>query len=515
MSSPEKQIAMSSQPMGVEPTWENEGDQGNGLVNKLLSDSEFRNVIATFLTTLAVFGIFLGQGIYVARILGALGRGEFGTALFFPREVFLYAGLLGGIEIVNSYAMLGTMNVRSLKYSAAKVGLISGVMTSVAAALVAITVLICVGKTYLIPFCLLCCLFVPWEHMQLTISAVDRGTKNFFFYNVNRLIYAASFVVLLAIVFESGLYLVTGLSPLTTVCILFVLSRIVGLAPTLRGMDVYSTLTGTYKEREVEGQLDSSLQARVNESNNPCQAPLDQASEDSKSEEQVSVPTPWTLLKQGRFYALSVLASEVFERLDVFLIVAIATVQESGYYFVAVPAAQMLIVAPNALGVFTFNAGADKTRTVSVKKALGVMGSIAGVQILSALFFALILPFLITRLYGATFAPAIPFALWLLPACALKGYLQAVDGYLKGRDKPMIGVWSRFLSIFVVLAFVALAYAEVIPFEVKLLSIPIGACIGQALATVLISTAAIKDVISQQNAAEPAVEESEVTDVSR
>jgi hypothetical protein len=487
----DKQIAM--EPIGADPVWDGGGVESNvsesnvpeersirDKVFNLFSNSEFGQVVETFLTTLAVFGVFLIQGIVLARILGPAGRGEFGTAMFFPRDVFLYAGLFGGIEIVNSYAVKGLVNVRSLKYSAAKVGLISGLFTGVIAAIVSVIVLVSVGKTYLIPFALLCCAFVPWEHMQLTISAVDRGTKNYRFYNVNRLLYAMTFVILLAVVYGLNIDNLLGLSPLLMICCLFVTARIVGILPTLRGMDVIGKLLGREKVQheisgsEIRGVVDASL-------------------------DQAEVPSAWTLLKNGRFYALSMLASELFERLDMFLIVAIASVTESGYYFVAVPAAQLLIVAPNALGVFTFNAGADKDHKLSVKQAIGVMSATALLQIVSALILSLIIPFLIVQFFKQPFAPAIPFALWLLPACAIKGYLQAVDGYLKGRDKPMIGVWARFLSIFVMLAFVAGVYSEIIPGpSQKLLSIPMAACLGQAISMIIISAAVVRDVDERQ-----------------
>ena len=141
---------------------------------KIVNNSELRNVFATFLTTLAVFGIFFVQGIILARILGPLGRGEFGTAIQIPRDLLLYAGLLGGIEIVNSYASKGVRSLVRLKYSAARMGLITGTITAVVAGVASIVFLLLVGKAQLIPFCLLCCLFLPWEHMHLIISGVDR-----------------------------------------------------------------------------------------------------------------------------------------------------------------------------------------------------------------------------------------------------------------------------------------------------------------------------------------------------
>ncbi|MFT5299748.1 MAG: antigen flippase, partial [Mariniblastus sp.] len=241
MKQSEKPIALESRVLGAESNWNSENTVGvAGRLAGLFRNSDLVSVLATFLTTLSVFGIYLIQGIILAKILGPVGRGEFGTAMFFPRDVFLYAGLFGGIEIVNSYAVRELINVRSLKYSAAKVGLISGVITAVVAAVVSVVVLVCVGKMYLIPFCLACCLFVPWEHMQLTISAVDRGTRKYFFYNLNRLLYAATFLFLLVVVFGLNLDAWIGISSLWLVCCLFVLGRVIGIVPTLRGMDVWN-----------------------------------------------------------------------------------------------------------------------------------------------------------------------------------------------------------------------------------------------------------------------------------
>lgn len=465
MTVSDKTIAINSAASGNEVGWaDGVGESPKETKLRKLFHSEFSNVLATFLTTLAIYSVFLAQGFVVARILGPLGRGEFGTALFFPRDVLLYAGLLGGVEVINALAVKSNVDTKTLKYSAARLGLLSGLITATVAAILAVVVMVCVGKSYLIPFCLVCCVFVPWEHMQLTISAVDRGTRNFAFYNVNRFVYAISFLALLLLVFGVGLNQSIPFSDLTIVCGLFVISRIVGLAPTLRGMDVTKTLFG---KKEL-----------------------------SSTGDDVEVPSAWELLVKGRFYAISMLASEVFERMDVLLVVTIASVVESGYFFVAVPAAQLLTVAPNALGVFTFNAGSDDSKRIGLRKTLLVMTLTVLMQIVSALILAWVIPVLILYFFKAPFAPAIPFALWLLPAYAIKGYLQAADGFLKGRNKPMIGVWARALSIVVMLCFVGLVYSNVIGgFEQKIFCIPVAALIGQAISMVIISAAVIRDAI--------------------
>lgn len=450
-------------------------------LRRLVRNREFLSLGATVFSTLSVFGIFFIQGIFVARILGPIGRGEFGTALYFPRDILLYAGLLGGVEIINSIASKRAAETVALKYAAARLGLISGVITAVIAALLSVGVLIKFDKEYLIPFCLIVCLFVPWEHMQLTISAVDRGTQKYGRYNVNRLIYAAAFVLMVLLVFGvdeliastrslpewltntgsrwTGFNHWIPVSSLTLMCVLFVASRVIALAPTLRGMDIWGWI-------------------RSGRSGSP---------------EVQEAPTTRQLLKQGQPYAVSMLVSEVFDRLDILLILAWATVEISGYYFVAVPAAALLTVAPNALGVFTFNVGADQRRRVTLGMVLAAMGSTIVFQVIATVGFLLILPYLIVLFYGEAYSQAIPFAIWLLPACAIKGYLQAADGYLKGRGKPMIGVLARSVSIGLMLVFVVLAYGKW-----ELLSIPMAACVGQGFSMIVISIAVILDVSNRQ-----------------
>ena len=180
----------------------------------LLAEREhLRQVGATMATTLTVFGIFLVQGILIARVLGPLGRGEFGTAIFFPRDILLYVGLLGGIEIVNQYARAESVHPNDLRRAAAKLGMVSGFLTAIVGAAFSIGVLLLVdggAKAYLIPYCLLICLFLPWEHIHLTVSGVDRGLENYSRYNFNRLFFAATFPLLIVVLFVSGLYKAVG-----------------------------------------------------------------------------------------------------------------------------------------------------------------------------------------------------------------------------------------------------------------------------------------------------------------
>ena len=214
-----------------------------------------------------------------------------------------------------------------------------------------------------------------------------------------------------------------------------------------------------------------------------------------KPESDRQVPTVGRLLKDGKPYAISLAATELFERLDILLILALASIEESGFYFVAVPAAALLTIVPNALGIFTFNAGAEKKR-ISINLALTILAVTAVFQVVSTAVLAQLIPQLIILFYGQEFAPAIDFTWYLLPACAIKGFLQAADGYLKGAGKPLIGVVARFLSIFVMLAFVYLVVEQS-----GLVCIPMAACIGQSLSMLIITTFVVREILQRDRQA--------------
>ena len=430
--------------------------------NVVRPGNETGSLLATFLTTAAVFGIYFCQGILIARILGPIGRGEFGTAMFFPRDVFLYVGLLGGLEVVARYSANRQLNANELKYSAATLGLFSGLVTAIVSAIVATTVLLLVNdgaKAYLIPYGLLVCLFVPWEHLHLTISGVDRGRESYSRYNINRLIFAASFPLLVLVAWLGGLLNENGQNLLLVVCGLFVVSRIIGLYPTVRGLKIDEWVASVKNKSWLTG-----------------------------AETDNGQPSARKLLRQGWPYALSMFATEVFERLDILLILALASVEDSGFYFVAIPAAALLTIAPNSLSVFTFNAGAER-RYISLRKAFLVIGGTIVFQSVSLLVLWYLIPKLIVLFYGADFEPAIQFVWYLLPAFAIKGFLQAMDGYLKGCGRPMIGVWARCLSVLAMLFFVYFGYSKY-----ELLSIPMAAFVGQALSMVIVTYFVVKIV---------------------
>ncbi|HMO12526.1 MAG TPA: hypothetical protein PKD64_02960 [Pirellulaceae bacterium] len=430
-----------------------------------LLNKQGASVVATSLTSLGMFAIFLVQGIVVARMLGPIGRGEFGTALYFPRDVLLYAGLLGSVEVIVAHAANGFANLRELRFAAMRVGALTGFITAIVAALISTLFLVYVGKAYIIPFCLVVCLFLPLEHIQLTVSAVDRGKRNIARYNLHRIIFALTFPLMALIAWQTELAQAIGISQLWLVCILFVVSKVFGLLPTMWNTGVMSLL------------LEKLRTFRANR---------------HRGENRVGSKQ---LLKDGRPYAGAMLASELLDRLDILLMVALADVMTTGHYFVAVPAAALIYVVPSSFGIFMFNIGASKTTNPSLFQfSAGYVATLV-FQIVSTAVMMLVLPYLIIWLYGENFGPGIQFALLLLPAYAIKGIVHGLEAYLKGRGRPDTAIRIRIVGIGGLLVTALALYPSL-----GIIAIPISAIVGQAVCMFLMTISTYKDV-GQQAAA--------------
>ena len=389
------------------------------------------------------FGIFVFnalQGVLLARILGPQARGEYATVIFYT-QTLTYIGLLGTAHSIARRAAQHPDALPQLRRSSILLGTYTGTFTMAVVALLAMVALPA-EKRYLAPLCVTCALFLPIEHIRLSILSVDHGSAAFGRFNANRLIGAAVFPFLLAITWT------TGVGSTVSVAILFVLTPVVGLA--------YRFITspqGTFAQH--------------------------------------SIPRPHKLLSEGLPYAAAVLAADLFDRLDVFLVLWLASFTVQGYYAAAVPAAHLLTVAPIALALFTFNAGAarDVGRQPTMRGVLAVSTAILAMQLTMAVTFALVLQPLIVLVYGEAFRSAYLFALALLPAYALNGCALVAEGYLRGRNKAVVGVWSRVAGAAIMIASVGLLYPRW-----RELSIPIAASIGHAASTLWIFVSLLFDV---------------------
>lgn len=395
-------------------------------------------VVHTVAAQLAIFGIMTVQSIVLARLLGPEGRGEYATAIVYS-QTLLYVGLLGTLFSIARRAGRDVESRPELANAALRTGLTTGTMT-MAVAMVLGAVALPAEKKYLAPLAFGCAALLPWEQMRLTLLAVDHGSAAFSRYNANRLLSTAVFPLGLLVLWSLGLHAVT------LVVVLAVATPMIGLAFLL------------HSHKEVR--------------------PF-----------RPSAPPVKCLIKEGLPYAYAVLAGDLLGRLDILLVLWLLSFTVQGCYAVAVPAASLLLVVPNGLALFAFNAGARDGGSRSIRKLVLAGTGVFGLQAFSACILALILRPLILCVFGESFHGAVPLALALLPKFGIDGFALVAEGYLRGRGKPIVGVWSRILGAIVVAAFVLLFFERW-----QALSIPLAASAGQAVSASVIVWAVIAEI---------------------
>jgi enterobacterial common antigen flippase len=393
------------------------------LVDLLLRVANLK-VILSVGAGFTVFFLNAVQGAILARMLGPTLRGEYGTAVFFT-QTLTFAGLLGTQLAIARRASNAGADLSKLMRAALRLGFLTSLVTIAAVSLLALFT-IPADKRALIPLCIACSLFLPAEHMRLSVLAIDHGAAQFTRFNIQRVFAALVLPVLFVVAWISGYV------SLQSVLTLFVLAPLVPLVVLL-----------------------ASHQCRVWGPSSP--------------------PTV-TLVKEGLPFAAGQMAAELVSRLDVFLILLLATFAVQGYYAAAVPAAGLLMIGPQAIALFAFNAGARRDAAPSKGRLAATVGALAAFQLLTAVSLAMVVAPLMVLVYGAAFRDAVPFALVLMPACALNGCTVVAEGYFQGRGEASVGIRSRLCGAVVMLILVAVLFPTW-----RELSIPMAAIGGQAI----------------------------------
>lgn len=390
----------------------------------------------------AIVGLQMVQGILLARLLGPEGRGQYATAVLYV-QMLLYIGLFGGLDVVCRYAAEGNNDVASLRRAALWLGITTGAITT-ASVLACNLFALPADKRFLMPLACLCALSVIGQHVMLIMTAVDRGAGQYAAYSIRRFIAAAAFPAMLlmaALVWEVTL---------TTACSLFVVASLISIAICLIGLP-----------RPLVG---------------PSNPPLKR------------------LLSESRPYGFSMLATDLFERLDLLLVMWWVPLITQGFYAAMIPVVYPLTVLPNTLGIFLFNTGADQRKELTRSDVHRILSGSIAIQTLSTITFMIAIGPLVRFIYGEAFAPAVEFALWLAPVSAIKGILQGLDSYVKGRGRPLAPIRCRIVAAVIMLAITA----WLLPSQ-GAIAIAKAALVGQVVCLIWLSAIIYSDVSESTN----------------
>ncbi|MEM6364071.1 MAG: oligosaccharide flippase family protein [Planctomycetota bacterium] len=385
-----------------------------------------------------IVGLQMAQGILLARLLGPEGRGQYATAVLYV-QILLYIGLFGGVEVICRYAADGA-DLTRLRRSALWLGITTGVVTT-ASVMVLNWIALPADKRFLMPSGLLCGLSLIGQHVMLIMTAVDRGAGRFSAYNWRRLIAAAAFPALLIIA-----ALIVPMT-LTLACSLFVVASILSMLACVIGLK--QPFTG-----------DKAVGVRP-------------------------------LLWESKSYGVSMLATDLFERLDLLLVMWLAPLVTQGFYAAMVPVVYPLTVIPNTLGIFLFNAGADSGRRLKRSDIHRILAGSIAVQTATTVAFWIVVGPVVQFVYGDAFEPAIAFAYWLAPVSAIKGILQGLDSYVKGRGKPLASIRCRVVAMVIMILVTAATWSSLGAY-----SIALSALTGQVVCLIWLSAIVYADVES-------------------
>lgn len=360
-----------------------------------LWQSRFALVFGTVSCQFLIMGILTIQAIVVARALGPEARGQYATALFYT-QTLLYAGLLGTLLSIARRAASPAIPIEQLQRSALRTGWWIGVVNLIVVGVLSCTALPA-DKQSLWLLCMACGLMLPIEHARLALLAVDHGREAFHRYNAQRLFAASVYPILVTALWLSGH------ATLQTVLAAAVVAPIVGLVAMRFGTGE-SLLIGPFQ------------------------------------------PAPRDLIREGIPYGAAQISAAVFERLDLILVLWFTSFRDQGLYAAAVPAASLMLIAPHALSLFAFNAGARHSGPLQLRKVMDAFAKLVAFQAVTAAAFAVVLGPIIRLVLGAEFNDAVPIALALLPAFALNGVARSAEAYLQGLHRATWGVWARVVG---------------------------------------------------------------------
>ncbi len=307
------------------------------------------DVIATVATSFGVFGTFAVQGIFMARLLGPEKRAEYGTAVLYT-QTFTYIGLLGTLLAIAGHAARNRDGLRNLRRSAIRLGTITGIGTALVVVVLALTALPA-AKAFLAPLCIICALMLPFDHIRLALLAVDHGTGAFPKYNRNLLVNAAVLPLLLCI------FWMAGIRSIETVVAATLLIPLIALAYRF-GSEGFGIIG-----KKVDPPIRS-------------------------------------LLVEGIPYAAAQTSHDLFNRLDAVLILWLASLTEQGYYTAAVSTAALMVVAPNALALFSFRSSAANGQPPTLGRTVAAGIAVLAIQLVTLAAFLAVLEPLIILIFG-------------------------------------------------------------------------------------------------------------------
>ena len=368
-----------------------------------------RQFMGTFITSVMLQGFTLVQGVILARVLGAEGRGNFAAIILWP-NIIANIGLFGtNLAITRASAAAGD-DVGPVARAGVRLSLIlSAVTLAVGLGLLPFLIpedggdIMRLATTFMI-------LFVPAYILTANLSGVDQGQGHFRKLNFFRLLQSpvnVVFLVVLILLAQANLaYCVWAMLAAFWVT---ALGRLVMLG----------------RQVSLVGPVASLL----------------------------------TLLRQGLPYAIANTLLQFTQRGDRILLLWLLTKYDLGLYAVAFSAAGILAAVPRSMGIVSLTITARErpgegfARIAKIFRGAVVVSVGVGIIVVAAIY--LLLPVI----YGWDFAGARIIGIILAAGFVPAGLTSVLSLSMQGQGNPLAGVYARLagLGVMVLAAFMLAA----------------------------------------------------------
>lgn len=371
-----------------------------------------RHFLGTFATSIALHGATMVQGVILARVLGADGRGEFAAIILWP-TIIANIGLLGtNLSVTRAAAAASAAGDDA--GPVARAGVLWALILS------AVTVAVGLGLLpWLIPedggdimglaqtFMLW---FVPAYILSAHMAGVDQGQARFRRLNFFRLLQPPVNVLFLV-----ALILLGQANLMHCVWVLLAAYWIAALG----------RLAMLGRQVSIVGRVASML----------------------------------TLLRQGLPFALANTLNQFTWRGDRILLLWLLTDRDLGLYAVAFSAASVLADAPRSMGMVSLTIAAQErpregfARVAQIFRAAAIVSVGMGVTVAAAVY--LLLPLV----YGWDFADSRVIGVILAAGFVPLGLTALLVQCMRGQGRPSAGMYSRIVGMAVMVS-VALVLSE-------------------------------------------------------
>jgi O-antigen/teichoic acid export membrane protein len=362
----------------------------------------------TFSTSLVIQACGAATGIMTARLLGPIARGELATVILWP-TILSNLGLMGCNWVLAREVAKDPERERDWAAVGVAVGLATALLYLLAGYFL-IPLLLPSDRSYLLPVARLCLLLIPLDIFNQVLLAVEHGRMRWRRYNLLRLSYFLSYLILI------GFIGVTQKVQVRWFVSAFLASNL--LAALLRlWIQRKSLAAGKFR---FDG----------------CRH----------------------LLRAGVPYFGATISNLVSLQFDTILVVGLLNTEAAGIYAVAAAFANGQSSLGDALGITSFAVLSNERNRGSQEKFLTeTFRQSALVSCGVGLVLSCLIPFLIVPLFGFEFSRAIRPAVVLALAASLAASANILNQGLRGAGRPHAGLVSQLLGTGV-MAFAALFF---------------------------------------------------------